>query len=91
MDMGILKTLNKEELESYLEFLLWHYRLVDAFWFLSVADRFDQGEPVVARGHRREDLPHRRVGVHRQHDADRGVPVEQLVESGGHLGQAGAP
>jgi hypothetical protein len=42
MDLGILKTLNKEEHESYLEFLLWHYRLVDAFWFLSVAERFDQ-------------------------------------------------
>jgi hypothetical protein len=28
----------KEELPSYLEFLLWQYRLVDSFWFLSVEE-----------------------------------------------------
>ncbi len=30
------------ELRSYINFLLWHYRLMDAFWFLYVAERFDQ-------------------------------------------------
>jgi len=34
--------LEESDLRRYLEFLLWHYRVVDAFWFLRVADRFDQ-------------------------------------------------
>jgi hypothetical protein len=30
------------ELRSYIEFLLWNYRVIDAFWFLHVAEKFDQ-------------------------------------------------
>ncbi len=42
IDLGVLKTLNDDELKSYLEFLLWHYRVVDGFWFLSVEKKFDR-------------------------------------------------
>jgi hypothetical protein len=42
MKMDIFKEMEAPELRKYIEFLLWHYRVVDAFWFLYVVERFDQ-------------------------------------------------
>ncbi len=42
MDKTIFETMDAPQLRSYIEFLLWHYRVVDAFWFLYVAEKFDQ-------------------------------------------------
>jgi len=39
MDIGILKHSDKKELKSYIGFLLWHYRVVDGFWFLYVRQK----------------------------------------------------
>jgi hypothetical protein len=42
MDTTILQGMEATELREYIEFLLWHYRVVDAFWFIYVGERFDQ-------------------------------------------------
>ena len=41
MNMEILRDMPEPELRKYLEFLLWHYRVVDAFWFIAVNEQFD--------------------------------------------------
>jgi hypothetical protein len=47
VDLKVFQSMEKNELIGYLEFLLWHYRVVDAFWFLNVAEQFDQ--PIAER------------------------------------------
>ncbi len=42
MDVTALKEMTEAQLRSYIEFLLWHYRVVDGFWFLFVSDDFNQ-------------------------------------------------
>lgn len=42
MDLGVLNDLDNEGLKNYLKFLLWHYRVVDGFWFLSVEKEYDR-------------------------------------------------
>ena len=42
MDLSPLEDMGSSELKNYLEFLLWHYRVIDGFWFLFVSDEFDQ-------------------------------------------------
>lgn len=42
MDMKVFEGMASGGLRDYIGFLLWHYRVMDAFWFLHVAERFDQ-------------------------------------------------
>ncbi len=42
MDLGELDKMEAEDLRKYLEFLLWTFRYMDAFWFIYVAEQFDQ-------------------------------------------------
>ena len=42
MDLEIFEKMDAPELRKYIEFLLWHYRVMDGFWFIYVTERFDQ-------------------------------------------------
>jgi hypothetical protein len=42
MDLKSFERMDRSALMDYLQFLLWHYRVVDAFWFIKVAERYDQ-------------------------------------------------
>jgi hypothetical protein len=42
MKFDIFEDMEAPALRNYLAFLLWHYRVMDAFWFIHVAERFDQ-------------------------------------------------
>ena len=47
MDLDRLKNADAAELRNYVEFLLWHYRVADGFWFIYTTEKFDQ---VTAEG-----------------------------------------
>lgn len=41
MPHPLFESMEAPQLREYLDFLLWHYRVVDAFWFIYAAERFD--------------------------------------------------
>jgi hypothetical protein len=47
MDMSVFAGMGAAELREYIQFLLWHYRVMDAFWYLAVGDHF--GEAAADR------------------------------------------
>ena len=42
MEFEIFEKMDAPELRKYVQFLLWHYRVVDAFWYLNITEQFDE-------------------------------------------------
>jgi hypothetical protein len=47
MNLAPLEKLEAPELRQYLEFLLWHYRVMDSFWFIYAAETY--GQPAAEK------------------------------------------
>ena len=38
MDFEIFEKMDAPELRKYIQFILWHYRVMDAFWYLNIVN-----------------------------------------------------
>ena len=47
MDMEAFDDMDRSQLRGYIEFLLWHYRVMDSFWYIYISKMFD--EPTADR------------------------------------------
>jgi hypothetical protein len=45
MNLELFRKMGEDEKDEFVQFLLWHYRVVDGFWFIYVTERF--GQPVA--------------------------------------------
>lgn len=42
MDLSLIDSLEAPALREYIRFLLWHYRVMDSFWYIYIAELFDE-------------------------------------------------
>jgi len=42
MDLTVFDDMDSAGLREYLQFLLWHYRVMDSFWYINIARQFDE-------------------------------------------------
>ena len=47
MDLKIFEKMENSDLRRYIEFLLWHYRVIDAFWYINIREHY--GETMADR------------------------------------------
>jgi len=42
MDLDVFENMDRGQLRGYIEFLLWHYRVMDSFWYIYISKMFDE-------------------------------------------------
>jgi hypothetical protein len=42
MDLTVFADMNAAQLREYIQFLLWHYRLMDSFWYIAITELLDE-------------------------------------------------
>jgi hypothetical protein len=42
MNLTLFESMDARQLKQYIHFLLWHYRVMDSFWYLNIAEEFDE-------------------------------------------------
>ncbi len=47
MNLDVFESMDEHDLRQYIQFLLWHYRVMDSFWYLDIAEQY--GEPAADR------------------------------------------
>jgi hypothetical protein len=42
MDLTVFADMEAAALREYIQFLLWHYRVMDAFWYIAITELYDE-------------------------------------------------